>query len=54
MTTNQLYEQLKSKPFILAGPCVIENEAMVMDLAEKISQITKQLNIHYIFDLKSN
>ena len=49
MTINQLYEQLKNKPFILAGPCVIENEEMVMDLAKNISEIAKRLDVHYIF-----
>lgn len=35
--------------FLLAGPCVIEGEYMVMDIAEKIVGITESLQIPYIF-----
>lgn len=35
--------------FLLAGPCVIEGEDMAMEIAEKISAITKALNIPYVF-----
>lgn len=35
--------------FLLAGPCVIEGEKMAMDIAEKIVDITSQLDIPYIF-----
>ncbi|WP_346238756.1 3-deoxy-8-phosphooctulonate synthase [Niabella insulamsoli] len=35
--------------FLLAGPCVIENEAIVLEVAEKVSTICKNLGIPYIF-----
>jgi len=35
--------------FLLAGPCVIENERMALDIAEKITEMTARLNIPYIF-----
>lgn len=35
--------------FLLAGPCVVENEKMVFDIAEKIISITNKLEIPYIF-----
>jgi 2-dehydro-3-deoxyphosphooctonate aldolase (KDO 8-P synthase) len=35
--------------FLLAGPCVIEDERMAMDIAETITGISEQLNIPYIF-----
>lgn len=35
--------------FLIAGPCVIENELMAMNIAEKIVEITKKLNIPYVF-----
>jgi len=35
--------------FLIAGPCVIENELMAMNIAEQIVEITKQLNIPYVF-----
>lgn len=37
-------------PFVLiAGPCVVENEEMIMQTADEIYQITSKLNIPYIF-----
>lgn len=35
--------------FLIAGPCVIENEALVMQVAEKMVEITTRLGIPYIF-----
>lgn len=35
--------------FLMAGPCVIENEDMALQIAEKITDITSRLNISYIF-----
>jgi len=35
--------------FLLAGPCVIEGEAMALDIAEKVMNITSKLNIPYVF-----
>lgn len=35
--------------FLMAGPCVIENEDMALQIAEKITEITFRLNIPYIF-----
>mgnify|MGYP001275666292 CR=1 FL=1 len=35
--------------FLLAGPCVIEGEAMALAIAEKIVAITNKLQIPYIF-----
>ncbi len=38
------------KPFVLiAGPCVVENEKMILSTAEKIKEITSDLNISLIF-----
>lgn len=38
------------KPFFLiAGPCVIESEALVLDVAGQLKEITDALNIHFIF-----
>lgn len=34
---------------LMAGPCVIENEEMVFEIAEKVKDICKTLNIKYIF-----
>ncbi len=35
--------------FLLAGPCVIEGEAMAMDIAETVLNTTQKLNIPYVF-----
>lgn len=37
------------RPFLIAGPCVIENEQLVMDTAGRIAEITKSLGIPYVF-----
>lgn len=38
------------KPFFLiAGPCVIESEALVLDVAGQLKTITDELNIPFIF-----
>jgi len=36
-------------PFLIAGPCVMENEQVVMETAGRISEITKALGLAYIF-----
>jgi 2-dehydro-3-deoxyphosphooctonate aldolase (KDO 8-P synthase) len=46
---NNLYNLLQTKKFFIAGPCVIENESMVMRLAEKIKIISEKLDFPYIF-----
>ena len=39
-----------NKPFVLiAGPCVVENERMILHTAEEIKKITEELNIPFIF-----
>ena len=45
------FHQLTKKDsfFLLAGPCVIENEQMAMLIAEKIVAITEKSDIPYIF-----
>ena len=35
--------------FVMAGPCVIENEIMPFEIAEKIVDITRKLRIPFIF-----
>ena len=39
----------KDNFFLIAGPCVVEREASVMEIAEKVSSICKKLGIPYIF-----
>jgi 2-dehydro-3-deoxyphosphooctonate aldolase (KDO 8-P synthase) len=35
--------------FLIAGPCVVESEELVMEVADKVSSICKKLGIPYIF-----
>ncbi len=35
--------------FLIAGPCVVESEQLVMEVAEKVYGICKRLDIPYIF-----
>ncbi|MDO5668181.1 MAG: 3-deoxy-8-phosphooctulonate synthase [Alcaligenaceae bacterium] len=44
------YEVGLDKPFFLiAGPCVIESRAMIMDIAAELKAITDELQIPFIF-----
>lgn len=47
-----LYKQLSENTnnfFLIAGPCVVESEEMVLKIAEKVNAICQDLNIKYIF-----
>lgn len=45
------FKEYSSQPqfFLLAGPCVIEGEAMAMDIAEQVMKTTTELGIPYVF-----
>jgi 2-dehydro-3-deoxyphosphooctonate aldolase (KDO 8-P synthase) len=45
--SNQRYSDTNF--FLIAGPCVVEGEDIVMDIAEKVSTICKKLQIPYVF-----
>lgn len=45
--TGQSYNEKNF--FLIAGPCVVESEELVMEVAEKVSGICKNLGIPYIF-----
>lgn len=38
-----------NKLLLIAGPCVIENEEMIMQLADDLVKITNDLNINFVF-----
>lgn len=49
---KDLFESQKYDPdnfFLLAGPCVVEGNDLVMEVAEKVSGICKNLGIPYVF-----
>jgi 2-dehydro-3-deoxyphosphooctonate aldolase (KDO 8-P synthase) len=35
--------------FLIAGPCVVESEELVMEIADKVSGICKNLGVPYVF-----
>jgi len=35
--------------FLIAGPCVIESEKLVFEVAEKMKRVTEELGVEYIF-----
>lgn len=45
--SKQQYD--KNNFFLIAGPCVVESEELVMEVADKVSAICKNLGIPYIF-----
>lgn len=45
--TDQSFDQKSF--FLIAGPCVVESEELVMEVADKVSGICKKLGIPYIF-----
>src|ERR1700750_2715976 len=45
--SNQQYD--KNNFFLIAGPCVVESEELVMEVADKVSTICKNLGIPYVF-----
>ncbi len=45
--THQQYDNTNF--FLIAGPCVVESEELVMEVAHKVAAICKRLGIPYIF-----
>ena len=37
------------RPFLIAGPCVIESEQLVLETAGRIAEITRSLGMPYVF-----
>ena len=44
---NQSYDE--NNFFLIAGPCVVESEDLIMEIADKVSVICKNLGIPYVF-----
>jgi 2-dehydro-3-deoxyphosphooctonate aldolase (KDO 8-P synthase) len=44
---NQTYD--KKSFFLIAGPCVVESEELIMEVADRVSHICRNLGIPYIF-----
>jgi 2-dehydro-3-deoxyphosphooctonate aldolase (KDO 8-P synthase) len=49
---EQLFKTQSYNPdnfFLIAGPCIVESEELVMEVADKVSKICKRLEIPYVF-----
>ncbi len=44
---NQSYDE--NNFFLIAGPCVVESEELLIEVADKVSSVCKNLGIPYIF-----
>jgi 2-dehydro-3-deoxyphosphooctonate aldolase (KDO 8-P synthase) len=49
MRIGNLEVSNRSPFFLIAGPCVVESEALVLSVAEKMHAITQRLGIPYVF-----
>ena len=51
VTTRQLWRRLSNSNnlFLIAGPCVIESEALCLKVAHKLSKVCDQLGVTYVF-----
>jgi 2-dehydro-3-deoxyphosphooctonate aldolase (KDO 8-P synthase) len=46
---NTLYEKFQTEFCLIAGPCVIESEELVLQIASKVQQMAERLGITYVF-----
>jgi len=46
---RDFYKKLQSDLFLISGPCVIEDQDMLLRIADKVQKITDKLGITYIF-----
>ena len=49
MTTNELYRASRSGPFVLAGPCVIENREITLATATALAAVADRLGLPLVF-----
>ncbi|MBM7652577.1 3-deoxy-8-phosphooctulonate synthase [Neobacillus cucumis] len=50
ITLNENIKFGGNNPFVLiAGPCMLESEQLVMEAAEKIKEVTTKLNVPFVF-----
>lgn len=49
MQLNRFNIGLNQPLFLIAGPCVIESEALVMHVAGKLKEITQRLSMPFVF-----
>ncbi|MGN6397213.1 MAG: 3-deoxy-8-phosphooctulonate synthase [Mucilaginibacter sp.] len=44
-----LFNQMRQKPFFILGPCVMENQELLYNVAEKVAEIGQKYNVPVIF-----
>ncbi|MBI5197474.1 MAG: 3-deoxy-8-phosphooctulonate synthase [Nitrospirae bacterium] len=52
MMPADFYEKLRARPgslFVIAGPCVIEDDGMLMEVSQELSGISQRLGIPMVF-----
>ena len=49
MTTSELYRASRSGPFVLAGPCVIENREITLATASALAAVAARLGLPLVF-----
>jgi len=49
MEISPLYQSLNEKPFLIAGPCVIESQDLILTVAERAKAIAEKHGFTYIF-----
>lgn len=49
MQSSELFEKLKCKPFVFAGPNVIESEEHVLKMASRVSEVMKRYDVTFVF-----
>ncbi len=49
INNDELYKKLQQGKFLLSGPCAIESEELVMQVAQEVKKISEELNFTYVF-----
>ncbi|MBS7565063.1 3-deoxy-8-phosphooctulonate synthase [Mucilaginibacter sp. Bleaf8] len=44
-----LFEQMQSKPFFILGPCVMENQELLYQVAEQVARVGQQYQVPVVF-----
>jgi 2-dehydro-3-deoxyphosphooctonate aldolase (KDO 8-P synthase) len=44
-----LFEQIQQKPFFILGPCVMESQELLYQVAEQVARVGQQYNIPVVF-----
>lgn len=48
-TMDMLFEQMQQRPFFIIGPCVMENQELLYQVAEKVAEVGRKYNVPVVF-----